>query len=177
MLHWQTFLYTEDGSDVDGSANGTRFAPRLTQEVRSNSTRDISVVGSRRNFSYAAAAARGAIQPPSLAPNNAPTNPQVHATAANFQREHYYLHNAPANMLLTHRIQAWDFDRGDIPDLRDASSNLVVKEARIHNDASVDISEDGSVLVTLIPSNLPMTTVVGVYGLKCNRGRCYATYR
>ena len=79
--------HIEDGSDVDGSANGTRFASRLIQEVRSNSTRDNSVVGGRRNFSYAAAAARGAIQPPSLAPNNAPTNPQVHATAANFQRE------------------------------------------------------------------------------------------
>ena len=41
------------------------------------------------------------------------------------------------------------------------------------------ISEDGSILVTLIPSNMPMTTVVGVYGLKpnSNRGRCYATYR
>ena len=104
---------------------------------------------------------------------------QGQAAAATFQREHYYLHNAPANMLLTHRIQSWDFKNGDIPDLRDSNSNLVVNEARIHNDASVDISEDGSILVTLIPSNMPMTTVVGVYALKPNqkRGRCYATYR
>merc|ERR1719288_430655 len=31
---------------------------------------------------------------------------------------------------------------------------------------------------TLIPSNMPMTTVVGVYGLKpdINRGRCYAHF-
>ena len=43
---------------------------------------------------------------------------------------------------------------------------MIVKEAKIHNDASVDISEDGTLLVTLVPSNLPMTTVVGVYGLQ-----------
>ena len=110
---------------------------------------------------------------------NSPSNPQTNATAATFQREHYYLHNAPANVLLTHRIQSWDFDKGHIPDLRDSSSNLVVNEARIHNDASVDLSEDGSILVKLITSNMPMTTVVGVYGLKpnYNRGRCYATFR
>ena len=33
-------------------------------------------------------------------------------------------------------------------------------------------------LVTLVPSNLPMTTVVGLYSLrKENLGDCYATYR
>ena len=69
-------------------------------------------------------------------------------------------------MLLTHRIQAWDFSRGNIPDISDENKNVIVKEAKIHNDASVDISEDGTLLVTLVPSNLPMTTVVGVYGLQ-----------
>ena len=71
-----------------------------------------------------------------------------------------------------------------------------MKEAKIHNDASVDIAEvfcirncihtntennpiqDGSLLVTLVPSNLPMTTVVGLYSLnRSNLGDCYATYR
>ena len=69
-------------------------------------------------------------------------------------------------MLLTHRIQAWDFSKGDLPDISDENKNVIVKEAKIHNDASVDISEDGTILVTLVPSNLPMTTVVGVYGLQ-----------
>ena len=46
----------------------------------------------------------------------------------------------------THRIQAWDFSKGDIPDLTDSEANIVVQEAKIHNDASVDISEDGSLL-------------------------------
>ena len=42
-----------------------------------------------------------------------------------------------------YRIQAWDFSKCDIPDLTDTESNIVVPEAKIHNDASVDISEDG----------------------------------
>ena len=38
--------------------------------------------------------------------------------------------------------------------------------------------QDGSLLVTLVPSNLPMTTVVGLYSLnRANLGDCYATYR
>ena len=40
------------------------------------------------------------------------------------------------------------------------------------------LSQDGSLLVTLVPSNLPMTTVVGLYSLnRANLGDCYATYR
>ena len=92
-----------------------------------------------------------------------------------------YPHGTPSSQHITHRIQAWNFCKGDIPDLTDTESNLVVPEAKIHNDASVDISEDGSLLVTLVPSNLPMTTVtptvVGVYGLNvANKGRLFATY-
>merc|ERR1712079_234255 len=86
-------------------------------------------------------------------------------------------HPQTSSVSLTHRIQTWDFSRGDIPDISDSQHNVVVKEAKIHNDASVDISEDGSLLVTLVPSNLPMTTVVGLYSLrKENLGDCHATY-
>jgi len=92
-------------------------------------------------------------------------------------REYHFMHHTPSNIALTHRIQTWDFCRGDIPDISNGEQNIVVKEAKIHNDASVDISEDGSLLVTLVPSNLPMTTVVGLYSLrKGNLGDCYATY-
>ena len=54
----------------------------------------------------------------------------------------------------------------------------MVTEAKIHNDASVDIAAiDGSFLVCLVHSNLPMTTVVGVYSLiPKTRGQCYATF-
>jgi len=92
-------------------------------------------------------------------------------------REYHFMHHTPSNIALTHRIQTWDFSKGDIPDISDSEHNIVVKEAKIHNDASVDISEDGSLLVTLVPSNLPMTTVVGLYSLRrANLGDCYATY-
>merc|ERR1712203_199893 len=96
-------------------------------------------------------------------------------------REYHFMHHTPSSIALTHRIQTWDFSKGDIPDISDSQHNVVVKEAKIHNDASVDISEDGSLLVTLVPSNLPMTTVtptvVGVYGLNvANKGRLFATY-
>ena len=39
------------------------------------------------------------------------------------------------------RIQTWDFSKGDIPDISNGDDNIVVKEAKIHNDASVDIAE------------------------------------
>lgn len=54
---------------------------------------------------------------------------------------------------LTYRIQAWDFNtrNGIIPDICDPSANIVVRESKIHNDASVDVSPDGRFLVTLIP--------------------------
>merc|ERR550525_1120897 len=92
-------------------------------------------------------------------------------------REYHFMHHTPSSIALTHRIQTWDFSKGDIPDISDSQHNVVVKEAKIHNDASVDISEDGSLLVTLVPSNLPMTTVVGLYSLrKESLGDCHATY-
>jgi len=92
-------------------------------------------------------------------------------------RDNVLLQHGSSSIALTHRIQTWDFSRGDIPDISNAEDNIVVKEAKIHNDASVDIAEDGSLLVTLVPSNLPMTTVIGLYSLRrANLGDCYATY-
>ena len=56
---------------------------------------------------------------------------------------------------LTYRIQAWGFNanEGIIPDICDPNANVVVRESKIHNDASVDVSSDGRFLVTLIPCN------------------------
>ena len=74
-----------------------------------------------------------------------------------FREYHFMHHHAPTNVALTHRsvsaniltfvvtshdrIQTWDFSRGDIPDISNSEDNIVVKEAKIHNDASVDIAE------------------------------------
>jgi hypothetical protein len=72
----------------------------------------------------------------------------------------------------------WETWSEGIPDIGRSEHNIVVREAKIHNDASVDISSDGRLLVTLVPSNLPMTTLVGLYSLeKDTRGQVLATYR
>lgn len=44
--------------------------------------------------------------------------------------------------------------------------NVVVSECKIHNDASVDVASDGSMLVTLLPSNgyLNITNRLGKCG-------------
>ena len=129
-----------------------------------------------------------------LRPNRA-DNMFMRANERRLFRDFNLIHHGPSNIALTHRIQTWNFAKGDIPDITNSEDNIVVKEAKIHNDASVDISEvniewterhlyqtfiyqDGSLLVTLVPSNLPMTTVVGLYSLRRdNLGDCYATYR
>ena len=41
-------------------------------------------------------------------------------------------------------------------------ANVVVRKCRIHNDASVDISSDGTMLAALIPESQAMT-MVGEY--------------
>ena len=82
-----------------------------------------------------------------------------------FREYHFMHHHAPTNVALTHRsvsdniltfvttshdrIQTWDFSRGDIPDISNSEDNIVVKEAKIHNDASVDIAEVGNDWLTV----------------------------
>ena len=56
-------------------------------------------------------------------------------------RDYHFMHHGPSNIALTHRIQTWDFAKGDIPNISNGEENIVVKEAKIHNDASVDIAE------------------------------------
>ncbi|XP_050708169.1 uncharacterized protein LOC126993263 isoform X2 [Eriocheir sinensis] len=60
---------------------------------------------------------------------------------------------------ITQRIQAWDFTRCRIPDISDGVANVVVRKCKIHNDASVDISSDGTMLAALIPESQAMTMV------------------
>lgn len=91
----------------------------------------------------------------------------------------------------SYRVQAWDFSTGEIPDITDckyltrivlyeinflpffffdvnikyefsAKKNIVVRECKIHNDASIDISSDGKLLTTLLPSGrINVTTTLG----------------
>ncbi|XP_072765111.1 uncharacterized protein [Anoplolepis gracilipes] len=67
----------------------------------------------------------------------------------------------------SYRVQAWDFSNGDIPDITDPDKNVVVRECKIHNDACIDISTDGKLLATLLPSGrINVTTMLGIYSLQ-----------
>ncbi|KAK5645652.1 hypothetical protein RI129_004116 [Pyrocoelia pectoralis] len=83
------------------------------------------------------------------------------------QREQSYDGDMVLTVTPNHRIQAWDISSGKIPDITNSMRNIVVGECKIHNDASVDISADGTILVTLLPSGgyLNVTNRLGVYSL------------
>ncbi|XP_043465249.1 probable WRKY transcription factor protein 1 isoform X3 [Leptopilina heterotoma] len=77
-----------------------------------------------------------------------------------------------------YRVQAWDFSDGEIPDITNPEKNVVVRECKIHNDASIDISADGTMLATALPcGRINATTTLGVYSLQWeNLGeRVYST--
>lgn len=48
-----------------------------------------------------------------------------------------------------------------------ALKNVVVSECKIHNDASVDVATDGTILVTLLPSG-GYLNVTNRLGTQCN---------
>ncbi|XP_071747290.1 uncharacterized protein [Lepeophtheirus salmonis] len=94
-------------------------------------------------------------------------------------RDNYFQQLRNHNFSATHRLQIWDFNSKstNLPDIGDRTKNIIVEKAKIYNDASVDISSDGNILVTFCSSSLPMTPIVGVYGCSTsNLGICYATY-
>ncbi|KAJ8680468.1 hypothetical protein QAD02_016255 [Eretmocerus hayati] len=64
----------------------------------------------------------------------------------------------------SYRIQAWDFS--SIPEIHDPMKNVIVRDCKIQNDASIDISSDGALIAALLPSSRtnPMTSI-GVYSL------------
>ncbi|KAJ8729342.1 hypothetical protein PYW08_000923 [Mythimna loreyi] len=78
----------------------------------------------------------------------------------------------------SHRVQAWDFTTGNTPEISDSTKNVVVQRCRIHNDASIDISKDGRLLVALLPVPRLRNTNhwLGVYSLEWARlGQCLHT--
>lgn len=69
----------------------------------------------------------------------------------------------------SHRIQSWDFSPSKLPDISDNTSNVVVQRCMIHNDASVDITQDGEKLVCLIPNDQndsPNNLMFAVFSLR-----------
>lgn len=75
----------------------------------------------------------------------------------------------------THRLQWWDFSHVKLPDLKNNDAHVIVPSCKIHNDASCDISSDGKLLATLVPSaqGFPDDGVVAVFSLeKATLGQC-----
>ncbi|CAL1548031.1 unnamed protein product [Lymnaea stagnalis] len=68
----------------------------------------------------------------------------------------------------THRIQRWDVSKCVVPDITNASINIVVKHCKLHNDASCDLSKDGTFLATFVPSHrgFPDDNILGVFSLR-----------
>ncbi|XP_076237228.1 uncharacterized protein LOC143180996 isoform X2 [Calliopsis andreniformis] len=67
----------------------------------------------------------------------------------------------------SYRVQVWDFSNGEIPDITNSQKNIIVRECKIHNDASIDISSDGKLLATLLPSGrINVTTTLGIFSLQ-----------
>jgi len=52
-----------------------------------------------------------------------------------------------------YRLQCWDFSLSAIPNIKDSQSNIITQRCRIINDASVDISSDGSLVACLVPKD------------------------
>ncbi|XP_044750242.1 uncharacterized protein LOC123310695 isoform X2 [Coccinella septempunctata] len=117
----------------------------------------------------------GVLRPRLLHPLYATLNP---FDADLEQREHIYDSDVISTVTPNHRIQVWDISDSIIPSISDPLKNLVVRECKIHNDASVDIATDGSILVTLLPSGgyLNITNRLGVYSLRWETlGQCLYT--
>jgi len=86
-------------------------------------------------------------------------------------------------MNMSQRIQRWRFPDG-IPPVLDEVSNIVIRNSKIHNDISVDISRDGSLLAAFLPSmqnslrGFPEDMKLGVFSLRTDTwGHCLYTKR
>ncbi|XP_050597246.1 activating molecule in BECN1-regulated autophagy protein 1B-like isoform X2 [Bombus affinis] len=66
----------------------------------------------------------------------------------------------PSSGISSYRVQAWDFSKGEIPDITNSEKNIVIHKCKIRNDASVNISSDGKLLATCFMG------AAGVYSLQ-----------
>uniref|UniRef100_A0AAY4EJF0 Activating molecule in BECN1-regulated autophagy protein 1 n=1 Tax=Denticeps clupeoides TaxID=299321 RepID=A0AAY4EJF0_9TELE len=68
----------------------------------------------------------------------------------------------------TYRLQWWDFTKFDLPEISNASVNVLVPHCKIYNDASCDISANGQLLAVFIPNSqrdFPDEGILAVYSL------------
>ncbi|XP_065652866.1 activating molecule in BECN1-regulated autophagy protein 1B isoform X1 [Hydra vulgaris] len=68
----------------------------------------------------------------------------------------------------TNRIQLWNSSNESEPDVKNTTANVIIPRCKIHNDNSIDISSDGSLLAAFLPIkyNSPMDIELQVISLK-----------
>ncbi|XP_065647505.1 activating molecule in BECN1-regulated autophagy protein 1B isoform X4 [Hydra vulgaris] len=68
----------------------------------------------------------------------------------------------------TNRIQLWSSSNESEPDVKSTTANVIIPRCKIHNDNSIDISSDGSLLAAFLPIkyNSPMDIELQVISLK-----------
>lgn len=68
----------------------------------------------------------------------------------------------------THRIQRWSVLTDMVPDISDPLANIVVRNCKLHNDASCSLSRDGKLLAAFVPTHrgFPDKMVLGVFSLE-----------
>ena len=80
----------------------------------------------------------------------------------------------------THRIQRWDLRPCLVPDISDPTANVLVAHCKLHNDASVDVAQDGSLIAAIVPSlrGFPDSNILAVFSLRVDTlGQCLYTKR
>ncbi|XP_056648885.1 uncharacterized protein LOC130453268 [Diorhabda sublineata] len=155
-------------NDVPVSEPSSTFAQRLINQ-RARFAERVSELRSNPQM--------GLFRPRFLHPLYASVNP-FDADLDDPQREQIYDSDMVTTVTPNHRLQAWNVSDWSVPNIGSPTRNLIVGECKIHNDASVDIAKDGTILVTLLPSGgyLNVTNRLGVYSLKWETlGQCLYT--
>lgn len=110
---------------------------------------------SARQFNVNFTSSSGTANSSNAAPyDNLPRHPHFHVYQGRSAGPHLWFNQwtipLPINNL-NYRLQCWDFSTSALPNIKDSQSNIVTQKCRIHNDASIDISSDGSLIGCLVP--------------------------
>lgn len=85
---------------------------------------------------------------------NLPRHPHFHVYQGRSAGQHLWFNQWTIPLPVSNlnfRLQCWDFSASALPNIKDSQSNIVTQKCRIHNDASIDISNDGTLVACLVP--------------------------
>ncbi|CAG9814525.1 unnamed protein product [Phaedon cochleariae] len=164
-------------NDVPVTEPTSSFAQRLMSQRQRAVADRMSELRSNQQPPGGGGGGGGLFRPRFLHPFYASVNP-FDADLDDAHRDQVYDSDMVTTVTPNHRIQAWDVADWSVPNIGSPTRNVVVSECKIHNDASVDIAKDGTILVTLLPSGgyLNVTNRLGVYSLRWETlGQCLYT--